>query len=340
MNLQLKMVNKALDQFTLCLGFFENGLFNCAQISRETGVNERTVRRYKLAYQNKKPIEQIGRNGRPRKVDHPCKISIAQIVRHRPQLSSQNIAKQVELNTEITIRERTVRKTLSNMSYSRKKPRNVPMLSKKHLMMRLKFAQQNLNRDWTKVLFSDESFVQLFSNNISYWTKKGGVRENPQVKDRTKVMFWGAFSINKISKLEFIDGIMTGKVYKGILEKHVIPALQGSNRGSRTRKNGLIFQQDNDPKHTCKLVKEYLKEAGVEVLEWPSCSPDLNPIENLWSIIKRKVYLRFPKNKSQLKEYLIEEWENIKPKTLVNLVESMKKRCQLIIKNNGKRISY
>ena len=83
-----------------------------------------------------------------------------------------------------------------------------------------------------------------------------------------------------------------------------------------------------------------MQEVDLEVLEWPSCSPDLNPIENLWSIIKTKVYKKFPKTKKELKELLIVEWERIEEKTIANLVNSMKNRCELVIENSGKRINY
>ena len=324
----------------MCLPFFEKGVSNCSEISRETGVHERTVRRYFKDYQSKKPVANVGRNGRPPKVDHPGKVRIAQIVRHNPAMSSNEIADKVKSTTGNPISPRTVRQTLTNMKYGSKKPRNVPMLTKKHIAARLEFARDNMNRDWSKVLFSDESFVQLFNNALKMWTPKGSYRENPQVKDRTKVMFWGAFGLNMKSELRFIDGIMTGQVYKGILEEHVVPMIQRLNRGTTSRRNGIIFQQDNDPKHTCKLVKSYMEEVGLETLKWPSCSPDLNPIENLWSIVKMAVYKKRPKNKSILKARLIHQWENIKPEIIKNLVESMPRRCQLVIENKGKRINY
>ncbi|PKC15852.1 hypothetical protein RhiirA5_237890, partial [Rhizophagus irregularis] len=68
---------------------------------------------------------------------------------------------------------------------------------------------------------------------------------------------------------------------------------------------------------------------------WPSNSPDLNPIENLWAIIKSKVEKRMPKNISELEEFMVEEWENIPETVLINLSKSMRRRCELIIENNG-----
>ena len=75
-------------------------------------------------------------------------------------------------------------------------------------------------------------------------------------------------------------------------------------------------------------------------MDWPSNSPDLNPIENLWAIIKRNVELRRPKNLSELEHFLGEEWRNIPNSLLISLVNSMPQRCREVIENNGERISY
>jgi len=100
------------------------------------------------------------------------------------------------------------------------------------------------------------------------------------------------------------------------------------------------LQQDNDPKHTSRIAKEFLNKNVPEVMDWLSNSPDLNPIENLWAIVKRNVELRRPKNLSELERFLGEEWGNIPNSLIVNLVNSMPQRCREVIEKNGERISY
>ena len=100
------------------------------------------------------------------------------------------------------------------------------------------------------------------------------------------------------------------------------------------------LHQDNDPKHTSRIAKEFLQKNVPTVMDWPSNSPDLNPIENLWAIVKRNVEKRKPRNLSELEKFSVEEWNNIPDSLLISLVNSMKQRCREVIERRGERISY
>ena len=147
-------------------------------------------------------------------------------------------------------------------------------------------------------------------------------------------MVWGAFSIKRQMSCHSFKRIMDGPYYTQILQEHL---LAGARRqfGLRWR-----FQQDNDPKHTSKIARQFLDQHVPETIDWPPNSPDLNPIENLWSITKKHVERRRPKNLEELDQFLHEEWNKIDRETLSHLIGSMNARCLAVIKSNGERINY
>ena len=130
-------------------------------------------------------------------------------------------------------------------------------------------------------------------------------------------------------------GIMRATDYKQILIHHMIPSANDlfSN-------NNWIFQHDNDPKHTAVIVTKYLQNNGINVLKWPSQSPDLNPIENLWAILDRSLSDRIPSNESELYAQLLQEWNKISPVILHSLIKSMPQRCQAVIDSQGYPTKY
>ncbi len=102
----------------------------------------------------------------------------------------------------------------------------------------------------------------------------------------------------------------------------------------------FIFQQDLAHAHTAKSTKSWLNDHGVGVLDWPANSPDLNPIENLWSIVKRKMRNKRPKNADELKATVKETWASIPPQQCHKLITSMPRRIEAVIKAKGAPTKY
>jgi hypothetical protein len=147
-------------------------------------------------------------------------------------------------------------------------------------------------------------------------------------------MAWGCISYNGVGRLVFIEDTMDKYEYANILANNLQESAEEMGM------NYYIFQHDNDPKHTSMYVKEFFEENEIEVLKWPSQSPDLNPIEHVWSHIKRELAGKNFRNKNELKEELVRLWKNIPKKLLEKLIDSMPKRIRSVLKANGKHTSY
>jgi transposase len=148
-------------------------------------------------------------------------------------------------------------------------------------------------------------------------------------------MVWGCFSYYGVGKLVRIEGIMDQKKYKSILRQNLVQsARQLFPRGN------WIFQQDNDPKHTAASVRNYMQNMGFKILRWPAQSPDLNPIENLWSELDRLTKHRKPQTEEQLYKMLIDGWNQLSLAYLHKLVDSMPRRIEAVIKNHGYSTKY
>ncbi len=120
---------------------------------------------------------------------------------------------------------------------------------------------------------------------------------------------------------------VTAPVYQEILEHFMLPSADQLFKDA-----DFIFQQDLAPAHTAKSTKSWLNDHGVGVLDWPANSPDLNPIDNLWGIVKRKMRNKRPKNADELKATVKETWASIPPQQCHKLITSMPRRIEAVIK--------
>ena len=136
-----------------------------------------------------------------------------------------------------------------------------------------------------------------------------------------------------VGELYFIEGNMNSNMYWEILQQSMIPSHQKLGRRA-------VFQHDNDPKHTSKTTIALLKRLRVKVIDWPSMSPDLNPIEHLWEILKRKVEVCKVSNICQLHDVVMEEWKSIPVATCEALVNSMPRRIEVVLDNDGGHTKY
>lgn len=147
-------------------------------------------------------------------------------------------------------------------------------------------------------------------------------------------MLWGGISIRGRKPLATIKGIINSEVYCNILNDYLIPPL------NILYPQGYKLQEDNAPVHKSKWTTNWKREHGIEFIDWPPNSPDLNPIENVWGLMKRKISEENLKTVSVWKRRIEELWSGLSDEYMKSLVDSMPRRIEECIANNGRVTKY
>lgn len=284
------------------------------------------------------------RTGAPRKISTRAISRIVRIVENDPKTTRNELVRTLH-DAGVKVTRQTVGNALRKEGLRSCKPRKVPLLKRNHVQSRLKFANEHLCKPasfWNNVLWSDETKIEFFGLNSKQrvWRRKNEAFNPKNTVPTVKhgggnIMVWGCFSSEGTGRLHIIEGRMNGAMYRDILANNLVASARDLQM-----KRGWVFQQDNDPKHTAKDTKKWFETNRIKVLEWPSMSPDLNPIENLWRELKIRIQARRPSNVNQLKEICKEEWSNISADVCSNLIKSYKKRLEAVIVNKGYSTKY
>ena len=151
-------------------------------------------------------------------------------------------------------------------------------------------------------------------------------------------MMWGCMTWQGVGYAAKIDGMMDGDLYLQNLKDELLNTMEyyGLNPPNTS------FQQDNNPKHTCRIVKEWLAEQDFRTMEWPAQSPDLSPLEHLCGYLKRKLGEEEhpPNGIYKLWERTQEKWEEIPAEECQNLIESMPRWIEAVLKAKGGNTKY
>jgi len=309
----------------------------CSQLNLNKSTVSKLIKKYKLS-------GSISSNRKGR-----CGRKLALSMRERRKIRKECIknpmatARELQLAVGGATSSLTVR---SIRNYLRRAGRytyrlfNCPSLTQKQCRARKDWAKSKAGwtkKDWEAVTFSDETCIELSGSKKETFVRRSvGEKIKPcHTKNRRcftkRLMLWGCMHVGGLGSMKIIRGTVDGAKYSNILNECVIPFADEIQ----------IFQQDNAPPHKTKENISLL-ENSVELLNWPAYSPDANPIENLWALLKRKVAKRSAKTLLELEMAINDVWNNDEQLNNVckSLVHSMPDRIKAIIKSRGGYTKY
>ena len=169
-------------------------------------------------------------------------------------------------------------------------------------------------------------FLLIGSDGKTYVRQKVGEKLLPKCLKVSVKFGWGSVMVwgmiwDGVGPLVQLQGKVNAVVYKQLVKDHVLPVPRNST------KQLSIFMQDNAPCHKAMVVINF-KAENVTVMDWPSQSPDHNPIENVWKTLGECSKARNPKTTEQLWNALQEEWNKITQQDTNKLISSCSRKCQ------------
>lgn len=318
------------------------------EIAEAVEASSKTVQRIIGKFRRGEPIEIKKSPGRPPSLSPREERILVRMVLANPGRSSPSLAAELskQLGEEITAA--MVKGALKRNGFHGRRPARKPRLLLRHRKARLSFARKFVSKPlsfWKQVIFSDEAPFQIFPTFSGQWVWRRPHERllprnvHPTVKHGGgTVQVWGCMTVRGVGWMCRLPQGLDAETYITIIDgefkqtvRHYYP------KGSH-----VILQQDGASVHKARVVRDHLSKRKIPVLPWPAQSPDLNPVENLWADVKRRIAQRGEDitTKDELWRAIEEEWEATPRDTCRKLISSMRSRLKAVIKARGGPTKY
>lgn len=291
--------------------------FSINRIAKIINCNRSTVVRWLNRWDETKDLSDKRRIGRPRTTttkqqDQIIINSISEGIDEG--ITSEQVEKQLT-NENSNVNARTIRRRLNEAGFKYMKPLSKPLLTEHHQRKRLSWARLLINFGWNQVIASDETVFRVNDVRRFYWQRPGQRKVCRTVKYSMKINAWGCLSSDGFGRIicfkdNMTSTILCDKIYTNAL----IPS---ANK---------LFGQNEDH--------------SIETLPWPSLSPDMNPVENVWALLKIKVSDRRFTSKEELIRAIKEEWRDLLQELPSNLMSDTNRRIDRLIEAKGDYTMY
>lgn len=300
------------------------------EIGDKVGLSARQVKRIRKRYKINGKLKRKKGSGRPQVLTKNHKIRLINAIIKNPCQSLSSIV----ANLNLPCCNVTAKNFLKSKGYSYKKTRPRPYLSYKNVEDRLLFAENYADYDFEDAIFVDESVFQV-GKPCYGWSKVGSPIPRETYVNPPSIGVWAAISMQGKVSLTFYDYILNRWTYSELLEEALFDeadALYG-------RRNWTLVQ-DGAPAHRAAYTIATIQQRGDVIRDWPGASPDINPIENVWNVLKNKVYQRNPRTQMELETYIREEWDDLDDNIVISIAESMPRRLEMLIETEGHHTGY
>lgn len=264
---------------------------NRADVARRANVSFHCVTNIADKINNGEALSNRIGQGRRRSTTNTDDRRLKTMVKKDRGASSKVLANEWGQAIGKTISAPTVRRRLVKMGLKSYVQKRKPFRNRGQIKRRRDWC--NRMQMWSRIVWSDESHIELVNRkNRAY------VRRYPYEKDKPfnfqrrlqggggSVSVWGCFTAAGPGPILFYDGRLNAARYTTILDA-VLPQFAGDQFGDQAA--DWYFQQDNAPCHRARLTAKWFEDNDITVIPWPPTSPDLNPIENVWSKIDQKL---------------------------------------------------
>jgi transposase len=319
-------------------------------IARRLEVARSSVRAVWTRYQATGSPGSGSRSGRPRCTDEATDTAIAFVAHVDVFTSPRRIRRKLELDD---VSARTIDRRLQEAGLYGRVARHKRDYSDVEIRKRMSFAEGYADwtvAAWSRVIFSDEKSFYGRGWCGQMWVRRPiGAALDPKycahsVAHPALVGMWGCFSAAGPGYIRTYNGTVNAIIMKDILSENLVATAEEHSL-MEPRAPQWYFLHDNAPTFNNALVRAWLHNKGIACLDLPPYSPDLNPIENLWSWFSNRIDVGDCSTVEKLQDRIAEEWEKMRDNKdaleyMQELVASMPRRCQAVIAAKGWHTKY
>ena len=312
--------------------------YEVAAIATRIPCHESTVRHW-LVHED---TQDSPRSGRKRKTTAEQDEAIVEEAKEAKFTTPRRIRRKLGLHVSVD----TIDRRLIQAGLPGRIARHVFQLTQEHKRQRLSFANGYKSwrkEDWCGVIFADVKTFRGVGRSGQVWVRRPvGEAANPQYSVAHKphpvsVPAWGCFSAHGPGYMAMFDGSLDAAGLRDIFRDYLLPTVKEHfDEGA-----DWWLLHDNDPgRHHSQLLRTFMHNNYIRPLDFPPYSPDLNPIENLWADMDKRMDSSAADTKEELEKLVADTWAATSKEYLRSLALSMPHRIQQVIDRNGEYTDY